>query len=184
MACTKWEELGLLYTSDELAPQVREQYVRHLEACEECRNELALYQSERDRLYASAILEEQTSTVLDQEIIRVCSGNPKAITSIGLFAALARKPVAVALLFLATGLVTGTYVAYHADNANRVAQQPAATDTTVAGMQDSVTPDQSQLVSETPSGDSLIADSVNDSSPFPRSRQNDTEGVVPVDLRE
>jgi len=165
---------------------MREQYAQHLETCEECRNELKLYMAERERLYSGAVLEEPTSPALDNEILRVCSNKTTAVTGVGLFGALVKKPVAVAVLFLAIGLGTGTYVAYHADNSQRLAEQPVPVDSGLVSNQDSAAEAAAQQVAaETDSGDSLLADSAGQRKPFPRDKASSgSEGVVPVDLQK
>ncbi|MBD3241428.1 MAG: hypothetical protein GF331_12640 [Chitinivibrionales bacterium] len=185
MACSKWEQSGLLYVSGELSDTEAREYEQHMDSCQECRSETDTYKSERGRLYSVEMLGASPSPKVDNEILRVCSVPARPVSSIGLFGALVTRPVAAALLFLLIGVGTGTYVAYHADNAQRIAEQNKSSQQQLLATDTSRSmPAETVASSNAPAGtsDSSLSDSAGDSTPFPRSPNARSKGVMPVDL--
>jgi anti-sigma factor RsiW len=180
MACTEWENTGLLYTSGELSNDKRISFEQHIAQCDECREEARLYEQERARLYQPAILGELPSAAVDAEIMRVCGNARKPLTGFALVTSFISRPVA-AVLFLAIGIGTGTYVAYHVDNARTMAaSMPAvsAPESLSVALSDSAARrEQAALAAR---DDSLVTDSMADTplTNFP----GNNAGVVPVDL--
>ncbi|MBD3321898.1 MAG: hypothetical protein GF350_12450, partial [Chitinivibrionales bacterium] len=86
MECNKWEESGLLYTSNELDDEQREQFENHCRECSTCAGELKTYQQEKAEFFTLPVLSESPSQKTDQEILRVCSTPPQTKTSLNIFA--------------------------------------------------------------------------------------------------
>lgn len=172
MACSKWEEIGLLYCSRELDEQEAKQYDVHLANCSECNLELVQYQSDQKSFFTPEILGEITSKEVDEEIIRVCTAK-KQYTSIGIFPALIKKSI-FSVSFLLLGFAVVGYFFYNIENANNqkknLALDPPSSPTTVLAEQESTL---------------SFKDSIKDSAVyFSRTRGNlETRGVFPVDLK-
>jgi hypothetical protein len=177
MECRKWEELGLLYSAQELGPAEKSGYEKHLEECAECREELRSYGAEHDRFFTLAILGESPSADVDAEILRVCSDpRPKIRIAAPFFLpkAFLRKAVVPVMLFI-IGFISVGYIMMNMENARQTVgkttaavQQPAQTITVQAAVADSVK-------------DSLHNPDVN----FARTRGNlNDNGVITVDLKK
>lgn len=172
MACSKWEEIGLLYCSRELDEQEAKLYDVHLANCSECKLEFDQYQNDKLTFFTPEILGEITSKEVDEEIIRVCTAK-KQYTSIGIFPALFKKSVYSVSFFLLGFAVVG-YFFYNIENANNqkknLALDPSSVSTTVLAEQKSTT---------------SFKDSIKDSAVyFSRARGNlEARGVFPVDLK-
>lgn len=175
MACTKWQETGLLYTSEELSDKQQRDYESHLGECSECRAELAAYRAEHEVWFTERMLGEEPSEDVSREILRVCSAAKTRTTGVGLFAGLLARPVLAAMLFLIVGLGSGAYIAYHVDNARNIAAQGATDAPILATDTASHSPDVAAF-----SSDSAESDSVADTTPFP---DGGGTGIVPVDLQ-
>jgi anti-sigma factor RsiW len=175
MACTKWEEAGLLYTSGELTGAERSSYEQHLVACAECSQELRIYQAERRELFSVAMLEEQPSAAVDAEIVRVCGR--RRYSGVSFLLAWAARPVFAALFFLVLGTGGGFYVAYQMGHSPVspaiVQQQPAAAPVVVAHAADSAL-----------AKDTLGVDSASDGRPLARPSGAPAPGVMPVNLQQ
>jgi len=85
MACNDWEELALLYSSDELEESKRVQFESHIAQCESCKEFLEQYQKERKSLFSIQMLGVSTSETIDKEIKRVCENGKKQYTNAGFF---------------------------------------------------------------------------------------------------
>ncbi len=172
MACSKWEEIGLLYCSCELDKQEVTQYEAHLKDCSECNSEFHQYQKEKSSLFTSEILGENTSREIDDEIIRVCTAK-KQYTSIGTFPSIVKKSVFSASFFLLGFVVVG-YFTFNIKNANiqkqRFASEAPAFNSPALAQKEST---------------ATKLDSIQDSAVyFSRTRGNlGTNGVYPVDLK-
>ncbi len=171
MACSKWEEIGLLYCSRELEEQEAAQFKFHLENCSECKSEFDQYQKEKESFFTSDILGEITSKEIDKEILRVCNAK-KQYTSIGIFPSLIKKSLFSVSFFLLGFVVVGYFV-FNIDNANNqknnFALEPSNTSSPV-------------LAQETTK---VQKDSIKDSAIYySKTRGNlGTKGVYPVDLK-
>ena len=178
MECRKWEELGLLYTAQELDPQGKRYYEEHLKTCEECRKEFDCYRGEHARFFTPEILGAAPSAKIDAEILRVCSDpRPKVrIAAPALFPAFLRKAFVPAMFFI-IGFVSVGYIVMNMENARQmpdrkanvaVERQAAAAPTTVA-----------QAAADS-AKDSLHNPKLN----FAKTRGNlNDKGVIPVDLK-
>jgi hypothetical protein len=173
MACSKWEEIGLLYCSRELDEQEAKLYDVHLANCSECNLEFTQYQNDKKSFFTPEILGEITSKEVDEEIIRVCTAK-KQYTSIGIFPALIKKSIYSVSFFLLGFTVVGYFV-YNVENANNqkknlALDNPSSITTPVLAEQEST---------------SSFKDSIKDSAVyFSRTRGNlETRGVFPVDLK-
>lgn len=108
MECNHWLEKGLLFTSGELDEKEMEQFNIHLTTCSICKSELELYTHERENYFNLSILEETPSSVVDDEILRVCSKLPiPTSTHIGYISFF--KKAFLALLVLVIGFSGGAY---------------------------------------------------------------------------
>lgn len=172
MACSKWEEIGLLYCSRELSEQEAKLYEVHLENCSECSLEFDQYQNDKKTFFTPEILGEITSKEIDEEIIRVCTAK-KQYTSIGIFPALVKKTIFSVSFFLLGFAVVGYFV-FNIENAKNQKQILASDSSSIATP--ALAERESNLVSK---------DSIKDSAVyFSRTRGNlDTRGVFPVDLK-
>jgi anti-sigma factor RsiW len=119
MECPKWEELGLLFSANELPPEETAEYRKHLEVCESCRSEVAIYESERRRFYSTAMLCDAPSAAIDREILRVCSNPRRKAVVLPFFPAFVRKSFVPMTLFL-MAFVTVGYIAFNVNNAKQL----------------------------------------------------------------
>lgn len=185
MACSKWEQVGLLYTSGELSEADAREYERHVEACRECREEIDMYKMEREQFYSEEMLGASPSPEVGKEILRVCGAKAQTTFSFAIFGTVVTRPVAAALLFLLLGIGTGTYVAYHADNAQRIAEQNQAPEQELLASDTSGNTPANPIASadtQDEKSDLSRADSAADTTPFPRPSSARSPGVRPVDL--
>ncbi len=173
--CSKWQELGLLYASEELDNLNRAEFESHLNECKECVTELDSYLSDKKNLFTPELLGEIPSDAISSEIKRVCASSKKQYTTTPLFSLVAKK-AAVSMLLLVIGFATITYVRLNSDQALSIRARMAVNDHTT----DSVTAALSQQ-------DSAMFDSLkrNPDVNFSKTRGNmNLQGVVPVDLQE
>ncbi len=115
MDCSKWDEIGLLFTSGELDQPQSTEFTKHLAACQYCNSELSQYTLERKQFFTPAILCEETSGHLDAKILSLCS-RPMVPTGMGLFSLTWVKRAAFSALIFALGVTAGGYFAlayYH-----------------------------------------------------------------------
>ena len=78
MECRKWEDVGLLYSAQELGLSEMKEYESHLAVCSECRSELSLYRQEQKRFFTAEILGEAPSAKVSAGILRVCADQRSA----------------------------------------------------------------------------------------------------------
>ncbi len=184
MACSKFEESGLLYCSDELDEHEIRQYQHHLEQCQECRQEVQAYKQEQSSFYTPEILGETPSEAVNREILRVCASAKKQHTS-SFMPFFLKKTTVMSLLFFAVGFATVGYVMFNVDRAESIRAR-------LTTPQSSPLPSP-QVASESSSSsvalsqtDSSQFDSLRDStSAFSQNRGNlNSEGVITVDLKE
>lgn len=180
MACAKWEEVGLLYTSGELDARERHDFLAHLEGCTECRAEYEQYTGERKKVFALEVLGEEPSAKVNAEIVRICSAPRTVAVGFKIFGLALTRPV-MAALFLALGLTGGTYIAYNVDNASNVAAKASVQPEVPTAQPASPAPTTVAATSGTT--DSTTLDSTERARPFPQS-SNGGSGVVPVDLQQ
>lgn len=121
MACIKWEECGLLYTSHELNGQESAEYEGHLASCEECKAELEWYSTRRDRFFTHDVLGEAPSEKIDREILRICSDPRRKINGLKLFPVFIHKALVPAALVALTFVAAG-YFSFHMQNARQLAR--------------------------------------------------------------
>jgi anti-sigma factor RsiW len=111
MECSKWDEIGLLFTSGELDQFQSTEFTKHLAACQSCNSELSQYTLERKQFFTPAILCEQTSGHVDAKILSLCS-RPMVPTGMGLFSLAWVKRAAFSALVFTLGLTAGGYFAF------------------------------------------------------------------------
>jgi hypothetical protein len=180
MECRKWEELGLLYSAEELGVQESRDYEEHCTTCDTCRTELSCYRAERARFFSPQILGAAPSAEVDAEILRVCSDpRPKVrIAAPSLFPAFLRRAFVPAALFI-IGFISVGYIMMNMENARQMK--------TAAVQVQKATVVVEQQVAAVPAN---AADSVKDSLHNPnlnyaRTRGNlNDKGVMPVDLKK
>jgi len=177
MECRKWEELGLLYSAQELDPAEKSGYEKHLEVCAECREELRSYGAEHERFFTPAILGDSPRAEVDAEILLVCSDPRPKVASVLFPSAFFRKAFVPALLFI-IGFISVGYIMMNMENARQTGGK------TTAAVQQQTTTAQTVAVQ-------AVADSVKDSlgsNPdvnFARTRGNlNDKGVITVDLKK
>jgi hypothetical protein len=175
MACSKWEEVGLLYCSRELDQKESDDFGAHMEACPECKSELELYENEQKSFYTLDILSESPSKEVDAEILRVCTAK-KQYTNGTFFSGFVKKVTYSVGLFLVCFLVVG-YFTLNVQNANR--HKGAST----AMHPESQKNTNSTVVSN--ENDSILRAQQKDSAViYSKNRGNlETKGVIPVDLK-
>jgi len=173
MACTKWEEIGLLYTSGELDEKDKGEYQLHLSECKTCRDEIELYFDDRKNLYTHEILGEAPSSKVNEEILRVCGQGKVKPVGFNLMSLFLKRSVA-AVFFLCIGLGGGLYLSFN--------MQGAAVNS-VAGHQDGSITESGSSSSMASLDDSLDTDSANYSKPFDK-RQSDMAAENAVTVSE
>ena len=180
MACSKWEETGLLYSSSELNELEAKQYEEHLDFCPACKQEYETYQRERNLLFTEEVLGEAPSRKTDEEILRVCSSASKQYTHTG-FLPLFLKRTVFSVTFFVVGFVVVGYFAMNMENhsghkklASEEVIDHSPLDHSVAGA--------TALPQE---ADSVRVDSISDTNLYySKTRGNlDMKGVFPVDLK-
>jgi len=181
MACSKWEETGILFSANELADKESRDYGEHLKECDECRSELNRYREEHRRFFTAENLGAAPSEKVDAEILRLCSDPRKRVAAPSLFPALFRKAFVPVALFVIGFFAVG-YVMLNVQNADQMkaASVQKAGGTTVAA---------TQTVTNAPSvaqNDSL-ADSLGDNQNkvnYAKTRGTlSGQEAIPVDLK-
>lgn len=114
MACSKWEDFGLLYCSKELDSKDASEFEVHLKTCSECRTEQELYVREKGIFFTENILGETPSSKVDEEIKRVCKDARKRYTGFS-FVPLILKRSAISVTFFAIGFVVVSYFIFNMD---------------------------------------------------------------------
>jgi len=178
MACSMWEEVGLLYSSDELSEQDKEAFIEHIQKCSECSSEYEWYLHGKKEFFNNDVLCESPSVSCDAEILRVCSDARKKYTGIASLPMFFRKSVVSVTLFLITFTIAG-YIAFQMDTSNgqEVASEETAPDIN--------TPKTDVLAEKDPAvTDDSLSDSINgNNTDFPKTKGNlNMNGVVPVEL--
>ncbi|MBN1128627.1 MAG: zf-HC2 domain-containing protein [Chitinispirillaceae bacterium] len=181
MECCKWEELGLLYSANELDDKRARDFEEHLKECEECRKELYYYREEKKRFFTEALLGDSPSQKTDVELLRLCSHLRRKGSFVTLMPSLLRRAV-VPLSLFAVAFVSVGYVMMNMENARQL--NAAASHNAVQAVEPST------LVASVPSeAAGTAADSAADSARFPdinfaKTRGNlQGQGVIPVDLK-
>jgi hypothetical protein len=176
MECRKWEELGLLYSAQELGVRESRDYEEHCTTCDTCRTELSCYRAEHARFFSPQILGAAPSEKVDAEILRVCS-DPRPnvrIAAPSLFPAFLRRAFVPVALFV-IGFISVGYIMMNMDNARQMK--------TAAVQAQKVEP-------QVAAAPATAADSAKDSLHNPnlnyaRTRGNlNDKGVMPVDLKK
>ncbi|MFP4013009.1 MAG: anti-sigma factor family protein [Chitinispirillaceae bacterium] len=182
MACSKFEESGLLYCSDELDEHDIRRFEEHLEKCEECRLEVEDYKRESASFYTVDMLGENPSEAVDREILRVCASAKKQHT-FGLFPLFFKKTTVMSLMLFVVGFAAMGYIVFNMERAETLKAKISAPgqDTVVADVQEQ----NSSSVALTES-DSAHFDSLGDSSAGYSGSRGDlnTDGVITVDLKD
>lgn len=181
MACNDWEELALLYSSDELEESKRVQFESHIAQCEGCKEFLEQYQKERKSLFSIQMLGVTTSETVDKEIKRVCENGKKQYTNAGFFSVFAKRTIISTSFFLIGFVVIGYFmmninqakVAGNTDNKTIVPTASLNSSTNVAEI----------LQSTQDSADSESGITKDTNRSFAKNRGNlEASGVIPVDL--
>jgi len=172
-----WEEMGLLYSSDELNEKERQTFSAHIGECSECAHEWENYQYEQEHFFSINILGDTPSAACDTEILRVCADGRKRVTNLHAIPLFFKKSAISLALFLVGFTVVG-YIVFRAD----VSDLPKTT----AGI---VNDNKTQPTSATPVSETAINgrnDSLADSAQknplnYANQRGNlDLKGVYPV----
>jgi anti-sigma factor RsiW len=182
MACNDWEELALLYSSDELDESKRVQFESHIAQCESCKEFLEQYQKERESLFSIQMLSVSTSETVDKEIKRVCENSKKQYTNTGFFSVFAKRTVISTSFFLIGFVVVGYFML-------NIQQAKVARNT----VNQSIVPSNSSsnsstnvaeiLKSDSESTDSVTGVTKDTNRSFAKNRGNlEASGVIPVDL--
>jgi hypothetical protein len=180
MACSKWEETGLLYTSDELTTQEKESFTLHLVECGECRNEYETYRCEQATLFSNDVLGATPSAACDAEILRVCSDGRKRITSVGGVSVFLKRSVISLALFVASFTVVG----YLAFNAHESGLHGAGDGIVKSNTDQTIKHNEVGIAPQVRQNDSLADSTGKNSVNFANQRGNlDLNGVFPVDLQ-
>jgi len=181
MECPKWEELGLLFSADELSPDQAAEYRQHIQSCSWCREESSAYEEEHRRYFTPEILCEAPSAAVDREILRVCSDPRRKVAGLSFFPAFIRKAL-VPMALLLMGFVTFGYISFNVYNAKQLKSLAARTQ--VAPAPQAVQPIAHPAVPAVASA----ADSQNQNKPitnFSGTRGNlNDKGVITVDLKK
>jgi len=178
MACNLWEEMGLLYSSDELNEQERETFTAHIRQCTECAHEWETYQHEKKKFFSIDVLGEAPSAACDAEILRVCSDGRRQPTNLSIISLFIRKSVIGLALFL-IGFTAVGYLVFRADVSDE--QKTAiGSEKEVETTAPPATPVMEAAVNK--QQDTLVDSAQHDSVNFANRRGNlDLKGVYPVD---
>ncbi len=180
MACSIWEEMGLLYSSGELNVQERQTFLEHVRGCTECTQELDMYQREREHLFSIDVLGEMPSAACDAEILRVCSDGRKRITSLNTLPLFFKK-AAISLTLLLIGFIGISYITIRMDSSD---QQKTAAGIVKEVQKNSLPPTETTEAAVTNRSDSITDSAKQKSVNFANTRGNlDLNGVYPVDLQ-
>lgn len=174
MACSEWEDTGLLYSSKELDVGKVKQFEEHLSICNECKVEVELYQKEKVQFFNLQNLQELPSQEVDKEILRVCSNSRKHVTSIWLLPSFLKKTAFSVTFFIVGFMVVGYFAMnYESSSKQKIIVENESESKLL----------QASVAEE--NKDSLLSDSANDSNIyFSQSRGSlEAKGVVPVDLK-
>ncbi len=184
MACNHWEEKGLLYTAGELDDDEQNAYKQHCATCDYCQNEIQVYYMEKKNLFLPEMFEDEPSSSVDKEIIRVCSQPIKPAVTAVVFPSLIKNTI-FALLILAVGFGGGAYFAGLKATTDIKRAEIAPTENQKIASEQNKTQTSSQVASSQNSADNSLADSLNSDSTriFKRGNLN-VQGVVPVDLTD
>lgn len=108
MECNTWNEKGLLFLAQELDGEESRQFQTHLVSCEFCKKETELYRKEKELYFRTEMFEEEPSSAVDREILRVCS---KPVRPTRIFATIPAmvKNTLYSLIVLAIGFSGGAY---------------------------------------------------------------------------
>lgn len=125
MECAKWEEIGLLFTSNELDVKEQDAFRSHLEECSACREEYDGYVELKSQFAPHESLQAEPSEATNQEILRVCSNPTLKTTSLPLFSSVLKKGLVSAVFLLAGFMGTGyfVFVMNDASNTQKVAEE-------------------------------------------------------------
>lgn len=182
MACNDWEELALLYSSDELEESKRVQFESHIAQCESCKEFLEQYQKERKSLFSIQMLGVSTSEAVDKEIKRVCENGKKQYTNAGFFSVFAKRTIISTSFFLIGFVVIGYFMlninqAKVAGNNDNQSIVPAA-----ASLNSST--NVAEILQSTQDSDDSVSGTTKDTNrSFAKNRGNlEGSGVIPVDL--
>ncbi len=178
MECPKWEELGLLFSANELTPDESAEYRKHLELCESCSSELSAYRADQARFFSPEMLCDAPSAAIDREILRVCSDPRRRAAGLSFFPAFVRKSLVPLMLFV-MGFATIGYITFNINNAKQLKSLAAHTQ--------QVTPVQAvQPAATAPAVVASAADSQNKPiANFAATRGNLADkGVMTVDLKK
>jgi hypothetical protein len=176
MECNKWEELGLLYLSEELSLSQSNEYKEHLKNCSFCSLELQQYISDKKNYFNTSLLQETTPEYLDKKIISKCSKKVLPIIPVGFYTFMPFvKKVVISVLFFVLGAGAGAYFAFtyfQTKNSSLYAniQNNNKNSNTVLSNASSFPKLQS------------INDSLNKSKPIASPKT--AEGIIPVDLKK
>ena len=182
MECCKWEELGLLYSSDELDRKNAVDFEEHLKECEECRKELYYYRSEKKQLFTIDTLGALPSPEVDAKILRMCSDVRKKAVPFMLVPAFLRKAVIPIALF-ALAFISVGYIVLNMEYANQMKSAGINGSNPAAVQVPSAQPVIKSAAVQT--GLDTTADSTKGPKEnYAKSRGNQEGlGVIPVDLK-
>jgi len=185
MECNKWEELGLLFSANELETNEMHEYKEHLNVCDECRLEYDTYQKERAAYFTVEMLGGAPSKAVDDEILRVCSNAQKKVTQITFPFTL--KKTVLSAAFFAVGFILVSYISFNVINSKT--SEPDLVEKN--GAEEIIANESSsnQSVAQVPVNDSSILDdaaNADDSARYYSKHRGNLEmnGVVPVELKE
>ena len=179
MECSKWEEYGLLFVSEELDSSERQSFEKHLAECSVCAGEEKTYRLEKERFFTREILCDSPSAACDAEILRVCSDGRRKVTGFASMPLFVRRGVLSFMLF-AIGFIGVGYITLKTGVGKRDAAVPVASE---------VSPSSEQIAGTSLTPGNNVSDSSSDSSSengvnFSKTRGNlDLNGVYPVDLQ-
>lgn len=179
MACSMWEEVGLLYSSDELSEPEKKTFIEHMQKCSECSSEYEWYLRGKKEFFNDDILCETPSASCDAEILRVCSDGRKKYTGISSLPAFFRKSVVSVTLFLVTFTIAG-YLAFQMDSSRELDVASEETTPAVDSMKNNILAEKNPAATDDSLSDSIDGNNVN----YSKNRGNlNVNGVVPVELQ-
>ena len=186
MACTKWDEYGLLHCSGELSKQDEEMFSAHLQSCGDCSREQKQYTRERASLFTPDLLEETPSQNVSDAILRAGSQKPRFAGSLFQFFLANRRVIGFSAMTLIVGIGIGMYfdIVLHAPGGRILMGQTPST--AMNKSVDSIS-GVSVAADDEARPDSMArqADSLTKQNPGGyRRRPSSPEGIVPVDLPE
>lgn len=192
MECTRWDDEGLLYVSQELDSEASSSFEKHLVSCEFCSAELKTYKNEKSAFFNPAILEEPVSEELDRKITEACSKLPRATVSSNIFMSFVKRGAFAAVLLI-FGFGGGVYVAFNFNSitgGSKVASDAKTGSENAAGNSSGTVESQAsdQVVNSEPVSsvktDTVKQDSsLNKAPSFDSRHRGDIKAIVPVDLQ-